>query len=67
MTLGNFIPLLLALVTVIDLVAFRIMLAKGAIRDGMFNLLALGSVSLPFVAYAILAWVMPEWGAIEVF
>lgn len=67
MTLGIFLPLVLAAVAVIDLVAFRIMLARGKISERLFNLLSLASVSLPLLAYIILTVIVPSAGAVQMF
>lgn len=67
MTLGIFLPLVLAAVAVIDLVAFRMMLARGKISERLFNLLSLASVSLPLLAYIILTAIVPSAGAVQMF
>lgn len=67
MTLGIFLPLLLALVALTEVPIFLHWRSKGKISEGAFPVLALSSVSLPFIAYGILNLVVPEWGAIEVF
>ena len=65
MTLAIFLPLVLAAVAIIDLIAFCWMLSQGKINERMFNLLALASVSLPPLAYIILKFIVPRAGAIE--
>ena len=67
MTLGIFLPLVLAAVAIIDLVAFRMMLARGKISERLFNLLSLASVSLPLLAYIILTVIVPRAGAVQMF
>lgn len=67
MTLSIFLPLVLAAVAIIDLIAFRMMLGQGKISERMFNLLALASVSLPLLAYIALTVIVPGIGAIELF
>ena len=67
MTLALFLPLVLAAVAIIDLVAFSMMRQRGIISDRLFNLLALASVALPFIAYIVLAVIVPGAGAIEIF
>ena len=67
MTLGIFLPLVLAAVAIIDLVAFRMMLARGEISERLFNLLSLASVSLPLLAYIILTVIVPSAGAVQMF
>ena len=67
MTLDLFLPLILAAVAIIDLIAFSMMRQRGIISDNMFNLLALASVALPFIAYIVLAVIVPDAGAIEIF
>ena len=67
MTLGIFLPLVLAAVAIIDLVAFRMMLARGKISERLFNLLSLASVSLPLLAYIILTVIVPSAGAVHMF
>ncbi|MBO6608952.1 MULTISPECIES: hypothetical protein [Altererythrobacter] len=67
MTLGIFLPLVLAAVAIIDLVAFRMMLARGKISERLFNLLSLASVSLPLLAYIILTVIVPSAGAVQMF
>lgn len=66
-TLGLFLPLVLAAVAIIDLFAFSMMRQRGIVSDNMFNLLALASVALPVVAYIVLTVVVPSAGAIEMF
>ena len=67
MTLAIFLPLVLAAVAIIDLFAFRMMLARGKISERLFNLLALVSVSLPLLAYIILTVIVPGAGAVQMF
>ena len=67
MTLGIFLPLVLAAVAIIDLVAFRMMLARGKISERLFNLFSLASVSLPLLAYIILTVIVPSAGAVQMF
>lgn len=67
MTLGIFLPLVLAAVAIIDLMAFRMMLSRGKISERLFNLLALVSVSLPLLAYIILTVIVPGAGAVQLF
>lgn len=67
MTLAIFLPLVLAAVAIIDLFAFRMMLARGTISERLFNLLALVSVSLPLLAYIILTVIVPGTGAVQMF
>ena len=67
MTLAIFLPLILAAVAIIDLFAFRVILARGTISERMFNLLALVSVSLPPLAYIVLAVIVPDTGAMQIF
>ena len=67
MTLGIFLPLVLAAVAIIDLIAFSMMRQRGIIGDTLFNLLALASVALPLIAYIVLAVIVPDAGAIEIF
>ena len=67
MTLGTFLPALLAVVAITDLILFRVLLAKGSIKDRLLYILALGSLSLPPLAYVILNVVSPDWGMIELF
>jgi len=64
MTLAIFLSLVLAAVAIIDLFAFRMMLARGTISERLFNLLALVSVSLPPLAYIILTVIVPGAGAV---
>ncbi len=67
MTLAIFLPLILAAVAIVDLFAFRMMLARGTISERLFNLLALVSVSLPPLAYIILTVIVPGAGAMQIF
>ena len=67
MNLALFLPLVLAAVAIIDLVAFRMMLARGKISERLFNLLSLASVSLPLLAYIILTVIVPSAGAVHMF
>jgi ABC-type dipeptide/oligopeptide/nickel transport system permease component len=67
MTLAIFLPLILAAVAIIDLIAFSMMRQQGKISDRVFNLLALASVALPFIAYLVLAVIVPDVGAMEMF
>jgi hypothetical protein len=67
MTLAIFLPLILAAVAIIDLIAFSMMRQQGKINDRVFNLLALASVALPFIAYLVLAVIVPDVGAMEMF
>ncbi len=47
--------------------AFPMMLARGEISESLFNLLALVSVSLPPLAYIILAVIVLGAGAVQMF
>ena len=67
MTLAIFLPLILAAVAIIDLIAFSMMRQQGKINDRVFNLLALASVALSFIAYLVLAVIVPDVGAMEMF
>jgi|GEM_PF-3772655 len=67
MTLGLFLPLLLALVALTEIPLFLRWRAKGIVSESAFPVLAIASVALPFIAYAVLNHVKPELGAIEVF
>lgn len=67
MTLAIFLPLILAAVAIIDLIAFSMMRQQGKINDRVFNLLALASVALPFIGYIVLAVIVPDVGAMEMF
>jgi hypothetical protein len=67
MTLAIFLPLVLAVVAIIDLLVFRWMSARGMVDDGKFNIMALVSFLLPVIAYIVLNFVAPEAGAIEIF
>ena len=67
MTLGIFLPLVLALMALTEVPIFIHWRRTGKITEGVFPVLALASVSLPFVAYVLLNQIVPEWGAIEVF
>lgn len=50
MTLAIFLPLVLAVVAIIDLLVFRWMSARGMVDDGKFNIMALASFLLPVIA-----------------
>lgn len=67
MILSTFLPLVLAALAIIDLAVIRVMLAKGRIGEQVFHYIALASLSLPFIAYVMLAWIVPEVGAVELF
>jgi len=67
MTLGLFLPLVLAFFALTEIPIFLHWRAKGTISEGQFPIMALASLTLPVAAYFILNLLVPEWGAIEVF
>ncbi|XUU61628.1 hypothetical protein ACRAQ6_04985 [Erythrobacter sp. HA6-11] len=67
MTLGLFLPLVLAFFALTEIPLFIRWRSNGTISESAFPILALASLTLPVAAYFVLNLFMPEWGAIELF
>ena len=66
MTLGLLIPIILLLLGIGEAVLFRQMSQRGVMRDSLANLLILVSLLLPLLAYGVLNFAFPEFGATTV-
>ncbi len=67
MTLGLFLPLVLAFFALTEIPLFLKWRSDGRISESAFPFLAIASLTLPVAAYFILNLIVPDWGAIEVF
>lgn len=67
MTLEIAIPLFFLIVATGELFVFRMLRDNGTIAPAAANTMMIASFSLPIISYVILAFIVPDVGATEVF
>ena len=67
MTIGTFLPLITAIFAAIEIPLFLRWRASGKISESAFPAMAIASLAVPFLLYAIFTYAVPEIGAIELF
>lgn len=67
MTLGFVLPAALAVFALVDIFAFRMIRANGTMTPRAYLIWGGAAIALPVIAYVVLNFLMPSWGAIEVF
>lgn len=67
MTLGIILPAALAIFALVDIVAFRMIRASGTMTPRAYMIWGGAAIALPIIAYVVLNFLIPSWGAVEVF
>lgn len=67
MILGFVLPAALTVFALVDIFAFRVIRAQGSITPKAYLVWGAAAIALPILAYVVLNFIVPEWGAIEVF
>lgn len=67
MTLAVAIPVICAFAALVELVLFMQWRTSGKISERLFPVLAMTTLAMPIIAYALLKYAFPEAGAVRLF